>query len=254
MDQQELSARQFGNSAASYLSSAVHASGADLERLARLARERKPARALDLGCGAGHASYALARGGTQRVTAYDPSSDMLAVVAQEAAKRGHAGIETCVGAAEELPFQSGTFDLVVTRYSAHHWADVPRALAECARVTMPGGRLIVIDVIAPESPLLDTFLQVVEFLRDGSHVRDYRVSEWRAMQSAAGFSETSADHWKLTMEFESWIARIRTPPARVSALRAVLAELPAEVARYFQLRADLSFDIDSAWLETSKNP
>jgi ubiquinone/menaquinone biosynthesis C-methylase UbiE len=251
MDQQELSARQFGAKAANYLTSAVHSTGADLERLTAVARQLTPGRTLDLGCGAGHASFALARGGARRVTAYDPSSDMLAVVAREAAARGYDTLETCVGTAEALPFENSTFDLVVTRYSAHHWASVPRALAECARVLAPGGRLIVIDVIAPETPLFDTSLQVVEFLRDASHVRNYRVSEWGAMQKAAGFDAATMSSWKIGLDFQSWIARIGTPPARVAALRCVFAELPSEVREYFQIGPDLSFSIDSAWMEAS---
>src|SRR5580658_10593440 len=160
-----MSVSHFGSNAESYLTSEVHAKGADLERLSAVARQLASQRALDLGCGAGHAAFALARGGARRITAYDPSPDMLAVVAQEASRRHHDAIESLVGTAELLPFESSTFDLVVTRYSAHHWASVPRALAECARVTAPGGRLIVIDVIAPERPLFDTSLQVIEFLR-----------------------------------------------------------------------------------------
>jgi SAM-dependent methyltransferase len=252
VDQQELSVRQFGTSAANYLTSPVHAMGADLERLRSAALRQQPARALDLGCGAGHASFALARGGARRITAYDPSPDMLAVVAQEAAARGHAGIETRVGAAEALPFENNTFDLVVTRYSAHHWASVPRALAECARVTVPGGRLVVIDVIAPETPLFDPSLQVIEFLRDVSHVRNYRVSEWTAMHRVAGFREPAVTRWKLPLEFGSWIARIGTPPARVAALQSVFAELPNEAREYFQISPELSFVTDSAWLESLK--
>jgi SAM-dependent methyltransferase len=247
-----MSVRQFGASAANYLSSPVHATGADLERLTAIGAEQQPVRVLDLGCGAGHASFALARGGVRRITAYDPSSEMLAVVAHEAAARGYEAIETCAGAAEALPFERGTFDLVVTRYSAHHWASVPRALEECARVTVPGGRLIVIDVIAPERPLFDTSLQVIEFLRDASHVRDYRVSEWAAMQRCAGFCEPTVTRWKLPTEFNSWIARIGTPPARVAALHAVFADLSGEAVEYFQVGPEFSFVIDSAWMETSK--
>jgi SAM-dependent methyltransferase len=252
MDQQQLSAAQFGSNAANYLHSAVHASGADLDRLAALAGELRPARALDLGCGAGHASYALSRGGARRITAYDPAPDMLSVVANEAAARGLAGLDTRLGAAEVLPFEDHRFDLVVTRFSAHHWASVPRALAECARVTAPGGRLVVIDVIAPETPLFDTCLQVIEFLRDASHVRDYRISEWSAMKRAAGFTAPMVSGWKLPQEFEPWIARIGTPPDRVAALRAVFRELPNEVREYFQVGPALSFVIDSAWLEALK--
>ena len=252
MDQQQLSVRQFGTNAANYLTSPVHATGADLERLATVAAQQRPARVLDLGCGAGHASFALARGGARRITAYDPASDMLSVLASEAAARGIEGIETCVGAAEVLPFENDTFDFVVTRYSAHHWASVSRALAECARVTVPGGRLVVIDVIAPERPLFDTSLQVIEFLRDASHVRDYRISEWSAMQRAAGFTEAAVSSWKLPLEFERWIARIGTPPDRVAALKAVFRELPSEVREYFQIGPELSFVTDSAWLEALK--
>jgi ubiquinone/menaquinone biosynthesis C-methylase UbiE len=254
MDQQGMSASRFGAKAVNYLTSAVHATGADLERLEAMAAQLCPGRVLDLGCGAGHVSFALAQGGARRVTAYDPSPEMLEVVVQAAAGRGlEETIDTCAGAAEALPFDADTFDLVVTRYSAHHWASVPRALAECSRVISPGGRLVVIDVIAPESPLLDTSLQVIEFLRDASHVRDYRVSEWGSMYKAAGFTEPTVSRWKLTIDFKSWIARIGTPPERIAALEAVFSELPSEAREYFKVGAEKSFVMDSSWIEASKN-
>jgi ubiquinone/menaquinone biosynthesis C-methylase UbiE len=252
MDQQEMTVSQFGSNAERYLTSAVHAAGADLERLVAVVRDKPSVRALDLGCGAGHVAYALARGGAHRVVAYDPSSEMLSVVAREASRRGHEGVETAAGSAERLPFESGCFDLVVTRYSAHHWANVPRALEECARVTTAGGRLIVIDVIAPEPPLLDTSLQVIEFLRDASHVRDYRISEWCEMQKAAGFAQSSVSSWKTAVDFPAWVARIGTPPARVAALRSVFADLPREAQDYFAICAGFSFQFDSAWIESVK--
>jgi ubiquinone/menaquinone biosynthesis C-methylase UbiE len=252
MDQQQLTVKQFGTNAEYYLASEVHAKGHDLEQLVAVVRQRSAVRALDLGCGAGHVAYALARGGAGRIIAYDPSAEMLSVVAQEALRRGHDAIETRVGAAEDLPFENGSFDLVVTRYSAHHWANVPRALEECARVTAAGGLLIVIDVIAPEEPLLDTSLQVIEFLRDASHVRDYRLSEWRSMLSVAGFVDASVSSWKTAIDFPTWIARIGTPPARVAALHTVFPALPREANDYFKITEMFSFQFDSGWIESTK--
>ena len=252
MDQHDLTARQFGTTAAQYLTSTVHATGADLDRLQALVPAIRPGRALDLGCGAGHASYALARGGARRVVAYDLSLQMLGTVATEAASRGHTGIETCAGPAEDLPFDDESFDCVVTRYSAHHWLNVRQALTEARRVLAPGGTLVVIDVIAPENPLMDTVLQTIEILRDLSHVRNYRESEWRAMLRAEKFPTPTVDRWKLAMNFPAWIARIRTPPDRVAALHTVFDALAAEARDYFSLDQCNSFAIDAGWFESNK--
>ena len=257
MDQPQLTAHQFGATAANYLTSAVHAKGADLDRISQVAARMHGPRVLDLGSGAGHASFAAARGGALRVVAYDLSPDMLAVVAAEAARRGHSAIETVSGPAERLPFADASFELIVTRFSAHHWLELARALAEAARVLIPGGTMIVIDVLAPEAPLLDTALQTLEFLRDGSHVRNYRESEWRAMLAAAQFSEPTTvkgeiDRWKLPLEFQSWVTRIGTPAGRIDALKVVLDALPREAREYFAVTQDYGFSIDSGWIEVRK--
>ena len=253
MDQHQLAAEQFGSTAQAYLTSAVHARGADLERLRELGRKRPGARALDLGCGAGHAGFALAEAGMQ-VTAYDLSAPMLEVVAQEAQRRGLQGLRTRQGAAERQPFDDAAFDLIVTRFSAHHWLDLPGALGEARRVLRPDGTLVVIDAVAPESPLLDTLLQTVEMLRDASHVRDYRESEWRAMLQAAGFAAPETQRWTLPMVFDTWVARMRTPALRVQAIRDVLAQAAAEARSHFQVQPDGSFLLDAAWMQSHVGP
>jgi ubiquinone/menaquinone biosynthesis C-methylase UbiE len=249
MDQQRLVVQQFGSTAANYLTSNVHAEGEDLRRLSALARQRQARRVLDLGCGAGHASFALAAGTVGEVVAYDLSEDMLKVVQAEAATRGLGNLVTKQGRVESLPFENAGFDLVATRFSAHHWLDVAGALAEARRVLAPGGTLLIIDVVAPETPLYDTVLQTVEILRDASHVRDYRVSEWQGMLAAAGFAFEATDGWKLPMVFASWVKRIGTSAERIAALEVTMRELPQEVREYFAMQADNSFSIDVAWIE-----
>src|SRR5688572_593071 len=65
--------KQFGSQAQDYLTSAVHSQGADLHRLAGLLAPYNEARVIDLGCGAGHASF-VAAGVVKNVIAYDLSS------------------------------------------------------------------------------------------------------------------------------------------------------------------------------------
>lgn len=253
MNQQELTNKQFGDMAMSYLVSTVHAKGEDLERLSSLVSKLRPTRALDIGCGAGHASYAMAAGGASGVVAYDLSGQMLSVVANEAKARALDQITTKQGTSNKLPFSDGSFEFVATRFSAHHWFDMNASLAEIARVLSPGGTLVVIDIVSPETSLYDTVLQTIEFLRDNSHVRNYRVSEWEKMLFNYGFSTIGHNRWKLHIEFESWTARISTSPDLVKALHTTLDGLSEEAKCYFGVGEDYSFNIDSAWIHAVRN-
>lgn len=239
--------RQFGPVAAAYLTSQVHAQGADLGRAADTLAGC--ARVLDVGCGAGHLSFAVApRVGT--IVACDLSAGMLAAVVAEAQRRGLANLETRQGTAESLPFDDASFDAVCTRFSAHHWADWKRGLAEMRRVLKPGGRAVLIDIVAPADPLLDTHLQAVELLRDASHVRDYSLTEWADSLIAAGFHlAAEPSTWPLRMEFDTWVARMKTPADRVGVLRGLLKSAPAEVRSHFKVGEDASFDIEAAFIE-----
>ncbi len=131
--------QQFSPQAQAYLHSAVHALGTDLDDMAHLVGTQPQATALDLGCGGGHVAFRLAPL-VHLVVAYDPSQAMLTVVADEAERRGLANLVTKQGAAETLPCASESFDIAVSRYSAHHWGDVPAGLAQMRRVMKTGGR------------------------------------------------------------------------------------------------------------------
>lgn len=243
--------KQFGSTAAAYLTSAVHAQGADLQDLAAYAQQYAQPVILDMGCGGGHASFAVAPHAGQ-VTAYDLSADMLDVVCQAAAERKLDNIETRQGSADSLPFADAMFDMVCTRFSAHHWRHLPQALAEAARVLKPGGRFIVIDTAAPADVLADTYMQAIELLRDPSHVRNVSLASWQWLIGQAGLQIASSKSWKLHLEFSSWVARMRTSPEHIAAIQSLWRGAPAEVRRYFNVADDYSFDIDSVLLEAVK--
>jgi SAM-dependent methyltransferase len=135
-------------------------------------------------------------------------------------------------------FADASFDVVISRYSAHHWHDVGQALREVKRVLKPGGVMIIMDVMSPGHPVRDVWLQTVEALRDTSHVRNYSSGEWLAMASEAGLVINHLLTDRLPLEFSSWVARMRTPAALTEAIRLYQESASAEVKAYFALQQD----------------
>jgi ubiquinone/menaquinone biosynthesis C-methylase UbiE len=244
---QDIVSSQFGQRAEAYLHSAVHAQGEDLEELARVIGAFPRAHVLDLGCGGGHAAYRVALL-VDRVVAYDLSTDMLAVVAAEAKRRGLDNIATQQGSAEELPFPDRTFDVVVTRYSTHHWHDFEAALREARRVLKPGGLAVFMDAVSPGRRLLDTWLQTLELLRDPSHVYNRTVQEWQAALAEAGFRPGNLARFKVPLDFAAWVSRMKTPDTHIAAIRSLQSRAAKEVADYFGFEADGSFILDTMLL------
>jgi SAM-dependent methyltransferase len=93
-------------------------------------------RALDLGCGDGRLTTALA---ARELTAADVSL----VALKRLRRRVPAATAIVLGADRALPFPDSAFDLVLCADSLEHMLDLPRALSEIRRVLAPGGRLAV---------------------------------------------------------------------------------------------------------------
>jgi SAM-dependent methyltransferase len=246
--QHEFVSKHYAPRAAAYVTSAVHSAGADLDQIEAIVRGCVDARALDLGCGGGHVSYRAAPH-VREVVACDLTPDMLAHVKRTASERGLKNITVQQGAAERLPFGDASFDIVLSRYTAHHWRDMEAGLREARRVLKPGGRAVFADCVAPSDPLLDTHLQTIELLRDASHVRNYSVAEWMATLGRSGFSATGITARKLPLEFASWIERTQTPQTCVAAILMLQAQASAAVRDHFAIGADGGFEIDTLTIE-----
>jgi ubiquinone/menaquinone biosynthesis C-methylase UbiE len=242
---------QFGSRAQAYLTSAVHAQSPDLDALVMLMRDRADACVLDLGCGGGHVTFNVAKL-VKEIVAYDLSPEMLGVVASAARERGLGNVTTRQGAVERLPFDDDSFDVVLSRFSAHHWRDVDAGLREARRVLRPGGMLAIADTITPGIPLIDTYFQTLELLRDCSHVRNYARAEWEAAIARAGLHARSVAPFRLRLDFKAWVERMNTPPLHVDAIRSLQNAVSVEASRYFETEPDGSYRIDVALFEAVK--
>jgi ubiquinone/menaquinone biosynthesis C-methylase UbiE len=216
---------QFGAAAADYVTSKVHADGQDLGWMVEAAALTGTERVLDVATGAGHTAFALAPYAAE-VVALDITREMLTVAQQVASERHLHNIRFLEGNAQELPCADASFDVVTCRHAAHHFPNLHRGVREWARVLRPGGKLVLVDSMTPEEPEIDTFLNEIETLRDPSHVRNHRRSEWLSLLNETGLTVRSTREWGIFLDIPSWTLRMRTPAESVEIIEQRLRSAP----------------------------
>jgi ubiquinone/menaquinone biosynthesis C-methylase UbiE len=165
MDFLERTRQEFARQAAGFAASAATTDQAQVARLVEAIGETA-GRVLDVGCGPGIVTSALAEG-AQEVVALDLIPQMLEQARERCAKAGRTNVVFKEGSATALPFA----DAVVTRLSFHHFAEPNVALKEMLRVLRRGGILTIADVVSSEEPDKSELQNAIEVLRDPSHVR-----------------------------------------------------------------------------------
>ncbi len=161
-------------------------------------------RVLDVACGTGVVTCALA-GLAAEVTGIDVTPAMIEHARELALERGLTNLVWRVAAIPPLPFEDGSFDLVVSRYAFHHFVDPPPVLREMARVCRPGGRIVVCD-LAPDPRKADAF-NAVERLRDASHAGALPVTSLIGLFAQTGLGGRLAGSYRLAGELESLLER-----------------------------------------------
>lgn len=140
-------------------------------------------RAVDVGCGAGALALALAPR-VRAVVGIDRVTELL----EQARSRAPANASFVEADALELPFADGEFDLGGTLRTLHHVTRPERLLAELVRVVRPGGRIVVVDQLAPADPLEALAVDRFERARDAGHCRLLPDTDLRQLFEANGLA------------------------------------------------------------------
>lgn len=146
------------------------------ERLERLVRLEGDERALDVGAGAGALAFALAPR-VREVVAVELDDELAARARADAP----ANVEVLVANGEQLPFERASFDFAGTLRTLHHTPRPELLVAELARVTRPGGTILVVDQLAPADPLVGLDLTRFERARDPSTTRVLADADLRGL-------------------------------------------------------------------------
>ena len=191
--------------AEAYRTSAVHAGGPDLDLVVELCAPRAGVRVVDVATGGGHVARRLREAGAEVVTV-DLSPGMQPDV---------------LAPAEELPFEDGSFDVVVNRLAAHHFGSIPKAVAEFARVTRG-------TVVIEDHRYTDEETEQAEKLRDPSHVRSLSEAEWRGLLEGAGLEVTRVEGYEMTLGLDEWLDRTGCTGEEAARVRELLAPLTSD--------------------------
>jgi len=155
---------------------------------------------LDVACGAGTVACAAARV-ARWVTGIDLTPAMIERAAALQADLCLPNMEWHVGDVARLPYQANRFDVVLTRYSLHHFLRPAEVVAEIARVCRPGGRVVVADLVLPPEKV--AAYDRMERLRDSSHVHVLTEAELRTLLTAGGLVDLQWSRYLFELELDA---------------------------------------------------
>lgn len=213
-----------------------------VDRIKAAARVADKMRVLDVGCGPGIMTAALAYD-AKEIVAFDITPEMISRARQRCETEGLTNVQFQVGQAEKLPFEDASFNVIVTRLTFHHFSDPAIVLSEMKRVIKPGGTIIIADIISSEIPEESELHNALEILRDPSHIRMIPRSEFKELIESAKLNIKEEDSWIKKREFSEWI-QITNSPERAAPLSIVMRSLAKA-----EIKAGIGLKLNGAALE-----
>ncbi|MFC7062878.1 class I SAM-dependent methyltransferase [Halobacillus seohaensis] len=237
----------FSKSKEAYVTSSTHSNQSDLDTLTDWLRPQSSWTILDIATGGGHVAKQLSPY-VNNVFANDLTKDMLGNTAKH--MQNLQNLHYVVADAEDLPFLEQSFDAVTCRIAPHHFPNPKQFVNEVHRVLKTGSYFLMIDNVAPQDEGLDHFYNSFEKMRDTSHSRALKISEWKNLLHESHFSLRRELTRKKTLPFDDWANRTLDSKG-VTKVENYFKQSSEEQSKYFHIKLEaeqvLEFSIDE-WM------
>jgi ubiquinone/menaquinone biosynthesis C-methylase UbiE len=222
-EQKERIREQFTKTAEVFGTFAVATRGGEADWLMKAVGAAKRDRAIDVACGPGSMTLPFARQ-VRWICGFDLTPAILGRAKKSAAEAGLTNFSVAIGDAVRLPFADGALDIAVTSYSLHHMPDAARVIGEMARVVRKGGRVGVVDIRVGEDPAVEELNTRIERLRDASHTRTLRRTEFDAIFAKNRLRPIVAQIQEHARQFDHWlhVAGLHPGDARYQETRKLM--------------------------------
>lgn len=193
---------------------------------------------LDVCCGTGVVGAAF-DGRVNRKTGLDLTPEMRALACERLD-------EVDAGTVYDLPYEEGTFDLVVTREVLHILADPKKAVSEIFRVLRPGGQFIVGHIL-PYGPEDAAWMWRVFKKKQPLLFSMFQDEDFRDLLSGGGFGEIGMTELGVWESIDTWIDTHETSNVHRHEIRRLYYEAPAAVRAIHPFEILPSGEIRDLW-------
>src|SRR5689334_20519867 len=221
-ERNDLIRKQFAIQARTYPSTA-RLLAEKAQPMVELARPEPDESALDVASGWGFVALALAPF-VRSVIGVDLTPEMVDLAKRLSRQGDFPNVDYQQGDAQELPFQSESFDLVTCRAAFDHLGDPAKALAEMKRVLVPSGRIVLYEFVAPALPQKAALYNRIERRRDPSHLHSRTVEDYRTLIRDCGLEERGRVVNLLKRNFETWMSVVDADDPTRTEVRSLLLD------------------------------
>jgi SAM-dependent methyltransferase len=228
---------EFTHQSRSFGSSPAMTSAETLGALIDLVPEEGTAAWIDVACGPGVISRAMApRVGS--VLGVDLTPAMVEEARRRTVEEGLEKVSFSLGDVTALDLADDSFDGAITRLSLHHIPAPARVVAEMARVVRPGGWVLVSDIVADSDRDANAWREEIERLRDPSHWACHTAESLRAMGEAAGLVLDEEKLIPVEIDFDEWLRRGSGGEDAVDLVAQLLRDQPPAAESFRVVETD----------------